>query len=96
MASVLRPFTAEWCTSMMHPSVQGRVTWQVLGASSSPALAVIGTSVVICHIRSLGKQHEALEDCHVSVLSAFVLPVILELLVHHITVLVDIPEDAGL
>ena len=45
----------------------------------APALAVIGTSVVISHIRSLGKQHEALEDCHVSVLSAFVLPVILNI-----------------
>ena len=43
----------------------------------APTLAVIGTSVVISHIRSLGKQHEALEDCDISVLSAFVLPVIL-------------------
>ena len=45
----------------------------------APALAVICTSVVISHIRSLGKQHEALEDCDISVLSAFVLPVILNI-----------------
>ena len=45
----------------------------------APALAIIRTSVIISLIRSLGKQHEALEDCDISALSAFVLPVILNI-----------------